>query len=221
VRVHTQSLRDKTAADYNAIAREWNRTRQNFWGEFEFARSLLQTQKILDAGCGNGRLIRWLRENNFKGEYLGVDFAKELLAIACQNFSCEKFKSADLRTFALPDKFDAVFCIAVLHHFSTATERLRVLQNLHASLAPGGRIFLTVWNLWQPRFWKFFFKSFSKELQIPFAKKVNRHVHAFTLRELRKLFHNAGFQAIEVFGAKKSERAKIFSARNLIVLAQK
>jgi len=209
------------ASLYDSIAKEWNCTRQNFWGEFEFARGLLNSKKILDAGCGNGRLIRWLRESGFTGEYLGVDNSKELLKLAKKNFPNERFEFYDLREFQKKGNTNAIFCIAVLHHLRSEGERLRVLKNFHASLQKDGKIFLTVWNLFQPRFFHHLFKSRSRDCEIEFAKKGKRFIHAFSKRELKNLLKRAGFQKAEVFYARHSRKTNFLRGRNLIAIARK
>ncbi|MCK5471774.1 class I SAM-dependent methyltransferase [Candidatus Gracilibacteria bacterium] len=208
------------ASLYDSIAKEWDCTRRNFWGEFEFARGFLNSKKILDAGCGNGRLVRWLRESGFSGEYLGVDNSKELLKLAKKNFPDERFELHNLRELT-GSGFDAIFCIAVLHHFRSKEERLRVLKNFHASTQRNGKIFITVWNLFQPRFFRHLFKSRSRDCEIEFAKKGKRFIHAFSKRELKDLLKRAGFQKAEVFYARHSQRTNFFRGRNLIAIAQK
>ena len=206
---------------YDSIAAEWDSTRKNAWREFEFARGLLGAEKILDAGCGNGRLVQWLRENGFEGDYLGVDNSAELLGKARENFPNESFEKVDLREYSQPDRFEAIACVAVLHHLESAENRLKVLQNLHTNLCSDGKIFLTTWNLFQARYWKYLLKARSRDCRIPFADRGERFVHAFTKSELRKLLRQAGFREIEVFYAKHSQKAGAFSGRNLIALAQK
>ena len=220
---------------YDSIAKKWDATRQRPWGEFEFAKDFLSAEKILDAGCGNGRLVTWLRENNFNGEYLGVDSSQELIKLARRNFPGEKFEATDLLEL-IPQLsgeltlggFGAIFCIAVLHHFENSADRAKVLENLHEVLEPGGKIFLTTWNLWQPRFWKFFLAHprlrggrLSRNLEIPFAGKSSRRVHAFTKSELFKLLATAGFKNIKIFYAKHSAKANFLTGRNIVIIAEK
>ncbi|MFA5351760.1 MAG: class I SAM-dependent methyltransferase [Candidatus Gracilibacteria bacterium] len=153
------SLRENLIG-YDSIAAQWDATRKSPWGEFDFAKHLFSAKSILDAGCGNGRLVSWLREGGFTGKYLGVDSSGELIQKAQQNFLAEKFLHADLLSFISTEKFSAVFCIAVLHHLPDAASRLQVLQNLYANLEAGGELFLTTWNLWQPRYYRYILKSF-------------------------------------------------------------
>ncbi|MBU1090066.1 class I SAM-dependent methyltransferase [Patescibacteria group bacterium] len=228
-------MRERVAFNYDSIAEEWDCARRNIWGEFEFARGLLSSKKILDAGCGNGRLAQWLRESGFRGDYLGVDNAKELLKIAKKNFPNEKFELHDLRELIpgahrlqagraqglMGGSFDAVFCIAVLHHFRNEEERLRVLKNFHVSLQEGGKIFITSWNFFQPKFWKHLFKNFSRDCEIKFAGKGKRFIHSFTKSEMKRLLRQAGFKNIKIFYAKHSKKTNFLCGRNLIALAQK
>jgi len=207
---------------YDSISKKWDATRQNLWGEFEFAREFLKSKKILDAGCGNGRLNFWLTKNNFRGEYFGIDLSKNLIALARKNFPNKKFETQDLLDFKKPNSDSTIFCIAVLHHFFDPIEQKKVLQNLHESLCEGGKIFLTVWNLWQPRFWQYFFtQKFSRNLEIPFAKKNSRRIHAFRKSELKKLCATTGFKNIKIFYARHSEKSNFLRSRNLVVLAEK
>jgi len=214
---------------YDSISKKWDATRRSAWGEFEFAHELLSAQKILDAGCGNGRLNFWLAGNNFHGEYCGFDSSKNLIALARKNFPAREFVVADLRELTpeisrgLTDgKPDAIFCVAVLHHLTNSAEQKKALENLYASLQPDGRIFLTVWNLWQPRFWKFrLAQKFARTLTIPFAGAGVRTVFAFRKGELKKLCATTGFKNIKIFYARHAEKSNFFRGRNLIILAEK
>lgn len=207
---------------YDFNAEDWDRARRSSWGEFEFAKSFLSAQKILDAGCGNGRLNFWLAENNFPGDYLGVDSSKNLIVLARQNFPDRKFENQNLLDLHKPNCADVIFCIAVLHHLHGPAEQKKAAQNLLRNLRSGGRIFLTVWNLWQPRFWQLHFsQKFSRNLKIPFAGKGSRQVYVFRKNELKKLLATAGFKNIKIFYARHSMKSNFLRGRNLIVLAEK
>ena len=43
--------------------------------------------RILDLGCGNGKLWQRLVEQGFHGQYVGLDFSGELLEVAIQQAS--------------------------------------------------------------------------------------------------------------------------------------
>ena len=228
------------------MAADWDRTRQTAWGEFSFLSELFEGTppapffkggsepcgragefRILDAGCGNGRLVRWLDEKlgNENYGYLGVDGSAGLLVHAKKNFPEREFVQADLTEFKSSTKYNLAACIAVLHHLPSAADRLAVLQNLHASLADGGQLFLTAWNLWQPRYFKYILKSYlagtPRDCRIPFQNKVDRFVHALTASELLGLAEEAGFADIDVFPAAHGERVSWWRARNIVMIARK
>ena len=69
--------------------------------------------KVLDAGCGTGRLATVLNSE----KYLGIDLASQLLEKAKTNFPAHKFTLMDIKHLDLPDEsFDAVLSINVLKH---------------------------------------------------------------------------------------------------------
>ena len=47
------------------------------------------------------------------------------------------------------DLFDAVICIAVIHHLSTEERRIAALRELTRILRPGGRLLVYVWAMEQ------------------------------------------------------------------------
>jgi SAM-dependent methyltransferase len=44
-------------------------------------------QSIVDIGCGFGGLLKTLRENNWKGKYIGLDLSREFIRSNLENFS--------------------------------------------------------------------------------------------------------------------------------------
>lgn len=61
-----------------------------------------------------------------------------------------EWKQIDMRDicniFSFPI-FDAFFFIASFHHLESYSERLEVLQAVKRALLPGGKIYMTNWNL--------------------------------------------------------------------------
>lgn len=63
---------------YNQFASEFNKSRQNLWPELlEFKKYLKNGIKILDLGCGNGRLISLLKD--YEIYYIGSDISVFLI----------------------------------------------------------------------------------------------------------------------------------------------
>ena len=115
-----QYLLQKTQKDYNEIAIEFSRSRQKFWPELKFLYDFVkENEKILDVGCGNGRLYEFLAPK--KPRYFGIDFSEKLIALAKKRYKERNPKPIFLtgNALSLPfssDFFDKVFAIAFLHH---------------------------------------------------------------------------------------------------------
>ncbi|MFA5821413.1 MAG: methionine biosynthesis protein MetW, partial [Candidatus Gracilibacteria bacterium] len=64
---------------YTPIAPSFSRTRHSPWPEFDLLIPYLKTNStLLDLGCGNGRLYKFLQKHK-KVRYLGMDNNKALL----------------------------------------------------------------------------------------------------------------------------------------------
>ncbi|MCC6639504.1 class I SAM-dependent methyltransferase, partial [Candidatus Falkowbacteria bacterium] len=68
---------------YNTIAPHFSLTRYKLWGDFDYFKPYINSgQEILDAGCGNGRLIEFF--SSLHVQYTGFDSSSELIAQAEQ-----------------------------------------------------------------------------------------------------------------------------------------
>ena len=91
---------------------------------------------ILDAGCGNGRNLKWFYKNDFT--LTGIDINAERTAQAKENYpkASVNFSVGELDDLPFSENsFDHILCCAVLHfaksdeHFySMITEMVRVLK---------------------------------------------------------------------------------------------
>lgn len=209
-REYAEYLIEKTKQDYNLIAGQFSSTRSFFWQDLlPFLNYTNSGDKVLDLGCGNGRLFPLLKSKNI--DYIGVDNSEELIKEAKKKFPNGKFQIADIFKLPFPEKhFDKVYCIAVLHHIPSKEMRAQVLEEIKRVLRPGGFLILTVWNLWQKKTtWKSLIKNnllkligLSKmdfnDILVPWKDKtgkvlVQRYIHLFTEKELGKLTEKAGF----------------------------
>jgi len=97
----------------------------------------LAPKRILDYGCGTGKLMAVLRERGYT--VVGADRSDEALRF-CRERQLEPL--IDLKTEALPDaSFDLVVMGDVLEHVE---EEQALLKAVDASLRPGGTLLLTV-----------------------------------------------------------------------------
>ena len=124
--------------------------------------------------------------------------------------------------------FDTTFAIAVLHHIPSKKFRTRFVIETYRTLKPRGTLVLTVWNIWQ---WRFFFahlKHISKKMlglsDLDFGDTIlsfgqmkrKRYVHAFTKKSLRRILEKNGFTVSSIKEAKRRS-----GYANLVAIAKK
>ncbi|MBU4205041.1 class I SAM-dependent methyltransferase, partial [Patescibacteria group bacterium] len=207
---YAKYLIEKTKADYNLIAEQFSSTRSFFWQDLKpFLNYTNFRDKVLDLGCGNGRLFNVLKEKRI--DYIGVDNSESLIFEAKRNLPEAKFEVQDLLDLSFPENnFDKIYCIAALHHIPSKELRLKALQEMKRVLKPKGILILTVWNLWQKKtIWESVIKNnllkligLNKmdlnDILVPWKDKsgkvlVQRYIHLFIKKELKKLAKKAGF----------------------------
>lgn len=198
---------------YNQIAVHFDKTRYSPWQEFElFKQYIKDGQKILDLGCGNGRLYKFLKAQNLNVNYHGLDNAERLILISQEKYPevAEQFKVGEMYNLPYNDsQFDIVICIATFHHLPTKDLRLKTLSEIHRVLKSGGYFLMTNWHLWHWPFFKYFFNQFSQKISwkdfiFPWKSpdgqiQCQRFYHAFTKGELRRLFRKSGFKVDKIF----------------------
>jgi SAM-dependent methyltransferase len=86
-------------------------------------------------------------------------------------------------------------------------------------LRPGGEVFLTVWNKWQPRFW-----LRHKDITLPWRlrdRTVVRHYHLFSAPELALDVRKAGFEVRAVLPERSHRGLFDGFSKNVCLLARK
>jgi len=213
---------------YDKIAEDFSRTRNFFWEEFKpLAKYANIGDRILDLGCGNGRLLDLLRGKPI--EYFGIDISKNLINIARQRYPNQEFNVFDGLKIPFDDNyFDKIFCIAVLHHIPGRQLRNEFLQETKRALQPDGKLILTTWYLWnKPSFWlslsKFTLKKIIGKSEFDFfdiieswGKISQRYLRSFRKSELERLMVRNGFEIEKIEILQRGPKNK-----NLFVIAGK
>jgi len=201
---YAQYLLKKTIENYNLTAEDFSRTRRYVWPGFEPLTQYSESNdKVLDLGCGNGRLLDLLKAK--KINYIGVDNSSALITLAQKRYPDADFRVGDALKLPFADNyFDKIYSIAVLHHIPSEELRLKFLEEAKRVLRPGGLLILTVWNLWQWRSFKYILKYTAlkvlglskldfKDVFVPWAKTRQRYFHCFSQKELKNVVEGAGF----------------------------
>lgn len=141
---------DKVAADpghsewYIERFRAMARAGEDLGGEARLVDALVpRGSRILDAGCGPGRVGGALFAAGH--DVVGVDVDPALIAAAEQDHPGPRWLVGDLAEMDLPARgvtagFDAAVCAGNVMPFLAPSTRREVLTRLGAHLGPGGRI---------------------------------------------------------------------------------
>lgn len=233
-----QNIVDELRQTYDQIAPLFSQTRNEAWPEFgPFIAALPDGSRVADIGCGNGRVRQSLVGRRVG--YVGIDFSTQQLAQAAahQRFRLpdQQFVVGALPHLPLPDQsFDAVFCIAVLHHIPSKAMRQAAVVDLARLLKPGGRLFIMNWNRFQRDFfwlvlkfgWQKIFRRHAldfKDLLLPWGDGTrSRYYHAFTLGEMGRLCRGAGLKIDRNFLSINGQTTRSYwRGRNIVTVAVK
>lgn len=103
--------------------------------------------RVLDAGCGDGRNLRYLISRGFECYGLdrdsrAVDHVRRMAGQLAPGTPEDRFRVGDVDRLPWPDAFvDAAICSAVLHFADDAAHFGRMVQELWRVLAPNGLLF--------------------------------------------------------------------------------
>ena len=213
--------------NYEEIAADYNETRKKhlepLWHDLiRLAKEAKDGCRILDVGCGNGRLLEaYLGKEIF---YLGVDSNPSLLEFARERYPGRKFTTGDILTLGqVPEvDFDYIFSIALIHHLPGQSTRVDALKQLKNKLSESGRIVITVWNMWSVNkinmhhnFRRLLFRYALLKLigknrmdwgDVMFTWKnpkgertSQRYYHAFTKHQLKKIARLANLRVEKIY----------------------
>jgi tellurite methyltransferase len=103
--------------------------------------------RVLDAGCGGGRNIKYLLREGY--EVFGADVSADAVAAVrtmakelAPGLPAENFQVAGVESMPFPDEFaDVVVCNSVLHFAPDEAQMRAMVQGLWRVLRPGGMLF--------------------------------------------------------------------------------
>ncbi len=132
----TISTYDAIANDYHVIATPENRA----WLEnsMKIFTDYLVGNRVLVAGCGEGRDSRYLRDLGF--DTTSFDLSDGMLEVARSEDPAGCYIKHDLRQIETLGSFDGIWACACLYHL-TKVEFSQCIESIWRALNPGGVLF--------------------------------------------------------------------------------
>jgi len=226
-------------------------TPQATQAEAEFAvdaMSLSPGAQVLDVGCGYGRHAMELAARGF--HVVGLDLSTPLLVRGGEEAHRRgltiNFIRGDMRELDFDGQFDGAYCLfSTFGYFDDETNK-KTAQNIARALKPGGKVLIEILNRdyiiqdLPTRVWwegegcvvleEVELNYFSSRIQVNRSvvfddgRQVEQEisVRAYSLHEVGKLMHAAGFRVLEVSGGYQT-RGRFFGnqSRHIIVLAER
>lgn len=118
---------------------------QQEWGTELFNKlSLVGNERLLDIGCGDGKITIEIAGSLPEGSIVGIDNSGEMIELARSKYPEEDFQNVrflqiDARNLPFDGEFDVVFSNAALHWIQN---HYPVLQGINRSIKSGGKILL-------------------------------------------------------------------------------
>ena len=166
---------------YEKNYEEFSKTRYSIWDSVKkFSENFKKDSIVLDAGCGNGKNMNYLKD---KCEIIGIDSCKNFVTL-CKERQLNVLESNILNLPFEDNTFDYIISIAVIHHLKTDTERYKAIDELLRVLKPNGKMLVTVWAYESDKFSEN--KNFKIGDNIVKFNNNNRYYYIFNKEKLIK-----------------------------------
>lgn len=216
---------------FDEISREFNATRKKPWNEVYLVAK--KGTILVDLGCGPGRnSIAAIQEGS---EVLAIDLSQNMLKTTLRK--AEKISKkyllhaikCDLNHLPVKsNSTDSAICLATIHHIPTLRERINALKEIRRILKPNGKLILSVWAKYQPRFfkklpkmlWNYITRQVQEfgDIYVPWKSRkgtFQRFYHLFSKRETVKMIEASGLKIVKVYG--KSFKSRFFHENHIAI----
>lgn len=130
---------------WNPVDYQKSSVAQEQWAKELVAKlGLTGNERVLDIGCGDGKVTADIARSLREGFVTGVDNSPEMVHFACEHFPRSvypnlSFVRADARALPFSGIFDIVFSAAALHWIP---DHKPLLAGIARSLRPGGKLLI-------------------------------------------------------------------------------
>lgn len=153
------------------------------------AQAVREGSRVLDIGCGNGLLIRYLPRSI---SYVGVDINQEIIQWLSHQYPSFKFFQCRAGLDPLPSgPFDVVTLAGFIEHIDKEFH-LKLLENIRKVLAPDSVVVLTTPTVFGGHFHKWLSK-----IGLVSREAAEEHKGFLSTGDLQVLFEMAGFSILK------------------------
>ena len=184
--LHTKKLLEEYAAMAATYDQRWSKYLSKSLRMTLDVISNLPAGRVLDVGCGTGRLLEMLSKRPDNPQLFGVDRVPAMLDVARQRIG-QRATLLEGEAAKLPFDncdFQLVVSTNALHYFPDADAALREIRRV---ISPSGNLIITDWC--RDYFWM-------KLLNYTLPWTRHAHVHTFSTGELERSLAQAGFKII-------------------------
>ncbi|MEK6951791.1 MAG: methyltransferase domain-containing protein [Nanoarchaeota archaeon] len=193
--MRVEIFRDKTKKRFDRWAENYDESVLSPFFDYTHKKiigslKLFRGEKILDVGCGTGKLLDKINSlNNCPRELVGIDISEGMINIAREkrpkNLS---FFVSDAGELSFEDDyFDAVINATSFHHYP---EQERVLKEMYRVLKPAGKLYLADLSFSYPPGLVYLMAPVINFIEGP--AKVNSR------RKMKEMFKENGFEVLSV-----------------------
>jgi len=161
-----------------------------------FQRYLPREGRILEAGCGLGRIIIYLSKGGYNIE--GIELNEDAVRKVKDFDKNLKIIVGDILKMSYEDNsFDAVISLGVIEHFEEGPQK--ALKEMHRILKPGGIFFVTVpyINLIR-RFLYIPYNSLVVKMRRMQGLDMKFSAYLYTKKEMQLLLKDSKFEIIDI-----------------------
>ncbi|MCO5141911.1 MAG: class I SAM-dependent methyltransferase [Oligoflexia bacterium] len=146
--------------------------------------------KILDVGCGNGRVLNFLKSQGYEN-FLGVDIDSKSLEEISTDLKTKTLLINNLSDFLKSEntQYDCIIAKDVIYYF-TRSEATKIMREIASKLNTNGKIIIEIFN----------------GAQLTAAYTANKDLGiqtVYTEHSLKQLLDSAGLKVTHIFGQKQ------------------